>query len=182
MLLPRDASRESNRIRNLSVAVLKAQHGSSAALPYSVGSCVLLGGFVVSLSNDIVASLASRWRPVTVGRMQYWQKGTATSNRRMQGVAKQKAETLRMTKILDWFLGFLSCILIVMPAALGVLYIREFGVSVPHGDAMSVVPFSTSGPLARCRRLTFGINTTRTGCFFPRSSTFCWVASPGTTM
>jgi hypothetical protein len=51
-----------------------------------------------------------------------------------------KAKTPETTKTLAWIMAFFSYILIMLPAALGLLYVREFGVSVVYGDAWAVVP------------------------------------------
>ena len=64
-----------------------------------------------------------------------------TSNQRTPGLNEQnQARTPETTKMLAWIMVFFSYILIMLPAALGVLYVREFGISVVHGDAWAVVP------------------------------------------
>jgi len=55
----------------------------------------------------------------------------------VQGVGKKIAKALETIKPLGWFLGVFSCLLVMLPAVVGILYVREFGVSVPHGDAMT---------------------------------------------
>jgi len=62
-----------------------------------------------------------------------------------------KDENVNKTGILDYAIRFVSCLLILLPAALGVLYVRAFGVSVVYYDAWSVVPLFdkwSSGTLA----------------------------------
>ncbi len=55
-------------------------------------------------------------------------------------VGQKVARVLRKTRIVDNAIGFFSSVLILLPAVLGVLYVRTFGVSVVDGDAWSVVP------------------------------------------
>ncbi len=63
----------------------------------------------------------------------------------------KKDENVKKTGILDYAIGLVSCLLVLLPAALGVLYVRAFGVSVVYYDAWSVVPLFdkwSSGTLA----------------------------------
>ncbi|MCA1728147.1 MAG: hypothetical protein LC751_01655 [Actinobacteria bacterium] len=47
---------------------------------------------------------------------------------------------LKTTGILGYVIGLVSCLLILLPAALAFLYMRAFGVSVVFSDAWSMVP------------------------------------------
>ncbi len=54
-------------------------------------------------------------------------------------IAQEEAKTLKKTRTLDHVIKFFSLLLILLPAAFGVLYVRAFGVSVVDGDAWTVV-------------------------------------------
>ncbi len=76
----------------------------------------------------------------SVGKISNWQEGRTLPNPRTQLLAEQKeARTLKKTKTLDYLIVFFSLLLILLPAALAVLYVRTFGVSVVDSDAWSVV-------------------------------------------
>src|SRR5215210_3001934 len=63
------------------------------------------------------------------------------SNRKTQMTVEQtEARTLKKTKTLDYAIGVFSLLLSLLPAALGVLYVHTFGVSVVYSDAWTVVP------------------------------------------
>jgi hypothetical protein len=51
----------------------------------------------------------------------------------------REAKPLIRKKIFGKAIGFVSYLFILLPAALGVLYVRAFGVSVVKGDAWSIV-------------------------------------------
>ncbi len=57
------------------------------------------------------------------------------SSRRTQTIVPQKEVRILKTRILGYVSGFFSLFLILLPAALGVLYVRKFGVSVVDSDA-----------------------------------------------
>ncbi len=50
-------------------------------------------------------------------------------------VGQKEARVLRKTRIVDNAVGVSSSLLNLLPAVLGVLYIRTFDVSVVEGDA-----------------------------------------------
>ena len=58
------------------------------------------------------------------------------SNTRTQlPVGQEDARVLKKMRILGYVSRFFSSLLILLPAALGVLYVRKFGVSVVDSDA-----------------------------------------------
>jgi hypothetical protein len=52
---------------------------------------------------------------------------------------RQEAGSSKKRSVADYAVGAVSCLLIVLPAALGFLYVRAFGVSVVFADAWSMV-------------------------------------------
>jgi hypothetical protein len=55
-------------------------------------------------------------------------------------IEQKAAKTSKKTEAFDYAVGFFSLLLILLPAAFGVLYVHTFGVSVVDSDAWSVVP------------------------------------------
>ena len=79
--------------------------------------------------------------PRVLVRSQTAKEGLTIPNRKMQMRVEQKAaKTTKKTGSFDSALGFFSLLLILLPAAFGVLYVHTFGVSVVDSDAWSVVP------------------------------------------
>ena len=79
--------------------------------------------------------------PQVLVRFRTGKEGLTISNRKTRMRVEQKeAKTPKKTKALGYAIGFFSLLLILLPAAFGVLYVHTFGVSVVYGDAWSVVP------------------------------------------
>jgi hypothetical protein len=81
----------------------------------------------------------------------------------------EEAARPKKTRILDYAIGLVSCLLILLPAASALLYVRAFGVSVVFTDAWSMVPLFDKWSSGRLRISDLFAQHVEHRMFFPKS-------------